>query len=197
MKSGGCGGQVVGREAVCREKLRWPGGGVGGGADDEFAARAEKRGGGFDHKCWRSEAAGRHQVGSTPILLLFYQALDWSLVDDHPLRPPESSAVQFQESSPGQRGLNQRPRRLRPDCGQHEGWQATAASQVHRHRWSRGDCRGEPQRVLDVLVYIQTANPAARLGLTEHISQLRSVCTVQVHRSIRNDHDPAARLLTL
>ena len=102
-------GQVVWGESMGREKLRRPGDCFRGGTDDEFAAGTQKEGGSFDHESWRAEAARRHQIGSTSILLLSAQTLGGGVVDGYSARPSQSGAVQFQKCSFGQRGFHQCP----------------------------------------------------------------------------------------
>lgn len=63
------------------EEFGGPGGGVGGGADDEFSTGAEQGGGSFDNRGWRPEAAGGYETGETPMLLACTEALGGDMED--------------------------------------------------------------------------------------------------------------------
>ena len=95
-------GQAVGGHALFGQHGGGPGGGVGGGADYELATGAEQGSSGFDHRRWWAEAAGGYQISATSVLLVFTEVLSGHMEDIDALRPPETGAVQFQESGSGQ-----------------------------------------------------------------------------------------------
>ena len=97
-----CSGEAVGGHAHRSQGFGGPRGGIGGGADNEFAAEAEQGTGGFDHERWRSKTAGGYQISSAAELLIFSKTLGPGLADDNSVGPPKMGAVHFKESCPGQ-----------------------------------------------------------------------------------------------
>ncbi len=182
---------------MVREKLRGPGGGVGGGAYYEFAADAEQGSSRLNHRQRRSETAGCYKISPGLILLVLTEDLGAGMDNSNTFGPSQPSTVQLQEGSPGERGLHQSPIGLGPGCGKNQGRQPASAPQVHSLVGDRRGSRGKAQGVVDLSVDCLRANPPPLLGLVENRGQSRPVGAIQGHGSIGNDHDPATRLLAL
>lgn len=172
-------------------------GGIGGSADDEFAAATEQGSGSLDHRQRRSETASCNKISPSLILLVLTEALGVGMDYSNTFGPSQPSTVQLQEGSSGEGGLHQDPSGMRPGRGKNQGRQPTSAPQIHCLVGGGCGSRGKAQGVVDLPVDRLRANPPPLLGLVENRGQSRPVGAIQGHESIGNDHDPATRLLAL